>query len=374
MTSLTFGAPHYLPLLIVPAVLLAVWLWRVAARRRDLSRLLQRRVVPVRERFGGAGDLVFWAAQLVAATLLVAAVARPQAPSSIPRRAGLDLVVLLDASASMRVADVAAATVAASTGSVVESARDRWQRSMQFLREMGDALSWHQDRIALTVFAHIATPQIRLTRDPNTLFFFLDHLHQRPPFRLEDDTTWDTNLERAVAWGLRIVEKDEEIHGRSPNATMFVVISDGESWSGEVARAVARVTARGIPIHVVGVGSLRGGPLPAVQTPEGLEPSPGVSRLERAALQRIAAAGNGAYFELDRDGDRYIANAVVASGRRLAPALGVEQRADELYWWLLCAAAAVTLTGFLFLRRPPALGILLGGGVLSALLIGPLLF
>jgi hypothetical protein len=26
--------------------------------------------------------------------------------------------------------------------------------------------------MALTVFAHIATPQIRLTNDPNTVFFF----------------------------------------------------------------------------------------------------------------------------------------------------------------------------------------------------------
>lgn len=374
MTSLTFGAPRYLPLLIVPAALMAVWLWRFAARRRDLRRLRQRRTVPVRERFGVSGELLFWAAQLVAAALLIAAVARPQAPSSIPRRAGLDLVVLLDASASMRVNDVVSSPVPASTSTGGETARDRWQRATQFLREVGDALSWQQDRMALTVFAHIATPQIRLTRDPNTLFFFLDHLHQRPPFRLEDETTWDTNLERAVAWGLRIVEKDEEIHGRSPNGTLFVVISDGESWSGEVARAVAQVTARGIPIHVVGVGSLRGGPLPAVRTAQGLEPSPGVSRLERAALQRIAAAGGGGYFELDRDGDRYIANSIVASGRRLAPALGVEERADELYWWLLYAAAAAALAGFVFVRQPVALGILLGGGVLSALLIGPLIF
>jgi hypothetical protein len=99
-----------------------------------------------------------------------------------------------------------------------------------------------------------------------------------------------------------------------------------------------------------------------------------VSRLERAALQRIAAAGGGGYFELDRDGDRYIANSIVASGRRLAPALGVEERAEELYWWLLCAAAAAALAGFVFVRQPVALGILLGGGVLSALLIGPLIF
>ena len=164
----------------------------------------------------------------------------------------------------MRVGDVA--RVSSDTGVGARASADRWQRSMQFLRTLGDTLSWHDDRLALTVFAHIATPQIRLTRDPNTLFFFLDHLYDRPPFRLEDDTTWDTNLEIGIAWGLRVVDKDDEMHGRSQNARLFVVLSDGESWSGEVAKAVASVAERGIPIDVIGVGSLGGGPLPAVKT------------------------------------------------------------------------------------------------------------
>lgn len=375
MSELAFGAPRMLVLLVLPAALAAVWLWRAVRRRRDLRRLRAHRVVPIRERFGSGGELWFWLFQIAAAALIIFALARPQAQSSIPRRAGLDVVVLQDASASMRVTDAgrAAPDLVAPAGQA-PPARDRWQRSMEFLRELGDTLSWHQDRLALTVFAHIATPQIRLTRDPNTLFFFLDHLRERPPFRLEDGTTWDTNLERAVAWGLRIVEKDEEIHGRSPNATIFVLLTDGETWSGEVAKAVAQVGARGMPIHVVGVGSLRGGPLPAVAEDGEPARSPGMSRLERTGLQRIAAAGGGQYFELDRDGDRQIAATIVASGRRLAPSPGVEARADELYWWFLGASAAVAALGLACLRQSTALGILLGGSVLTAIAIGPWLF
>ena len=133
---------------------------------------------------------------------------------------------------------------------------------MDFLRLLGDSLSWNDDRMALTVFAHIATPQIRLTNDPNTVFFFLDHLHDRPPFRLEDDTTWDTNLEQGIAWGLRLLEKDRELHGPSPNGKLFVMLSDGESWSGEVARAIERAVREHVPLHVIGVGTLAGGDLP----------------------------------------------------------------------------------------------------------------
>lgn len=380
MIPIAFGSPGDLIFLLAPAALVVVWCWRLLVRRAELRRFARHRTVPMRERFRFSGELSFWLFQLAASALLIVAVARPLVPTTGPQRAGLDLVVLQDASASMRVADVARAGGSSGTASTApidqrRPVRDRWQRSMALLRELGDALSWHEDRVALTVFAHLATPQIRLTRDPNTLFFFLDHLHERPPFRIEDDTTWDTNLELAVAWGLRIVEKDEEIHGRSQNAVVFVLLSDGEAWSGEVARAIAQVTRRGIPIHVVGVGTLGGGLVPVVQPPPDEAPDPPrVARLERAALQQVAAAGQGRYFELDRDGDRYIANTIVAAGRRLAPVAGRKETAAELYWWSLCGAGAMSLLGLLLLRRPAELAVVLAGCAVTAAIVGPLLF
>jgi Ca-activated chloride channel homolog len=373
MRTITFGAPVYLWLLAVPAALALLWAARVVQRRASLRRWARRRMVPVRERFPLTGDLAFWFCQIVALALSIAAVARPLAPSSIPRRAGLDVVVLQDASASMRVGDVA--RVSSETGVGARVSADRWQRSMQFLRTLGNTLSWHEDRLALAVFAHIAAPQIRLTRDPNTLFFFLDHLYDRPPFRLEDDTTWDTNLEIGIGWGLRVVDKDEEVHGRSSNAKLLVVLSDGESWSGEVAKAVARVVERGIPIYVIGVGSLGGGPLPAVKTsPDDPPGSPGVSRLERAALQRIASAGHGQYFELDRDPDRAIASTIVSAGRRLTRPVTLQQTADELYWWLLAGSAASAAIGVLLLWRRTEIGLLFTAGAIAAIVVGPILF
>jgi Ca-activated chloride channel family protein len=361
MSEIAFGTPETLWLLIAPGSVLVLWLWRLISRVADLRRLRSRRVVPMRERFVGFGELLFWLSAIIASALFIVALARPKAPTTLPRRAGLDVIVLQDASASMRVGD-------AGSG-------DRWQRSMQFLREFGDALSWNNDRLAMIAFAHVATPQIRLTRDPNTLFFFLDHLHAKPPFRLEDDATWDTNLEEAISWGLRVVDKDEEVHGRTSNGRVFVMLSDGEAWSGEVAKAVARAVEHGIPLFVVGVGTLGGGPLPVVRTASGeLLDSPGVSRLDRASLQRIAAAGQGDYFEINRDADRTIANSIIATGRRLAPAIGPQEVSEELYWWFILAAALASAVGLLFIRHGVELGILLAGGVTAAVLLAPALW
>ena len=78
--------------------------------------------------------------------------------------------------------------------------------------------------------------------------------------------------------------------------------------------------------------------------------------------------------ELDRDGDRYIANAIVSSGRRLKPAAGVEESEDQLYWWFLISAAAIAWIGMMLLPRAAEVGLLFAGAVVSLILVGPLLW
>lgn len=358
--GLQFGAPHFLWLLAAPAALLLAWGWRLVRRWSDLRRLREHRSTPVRERFAIAGDLPFWLCLILATAAVILAVARPQGVTTVVGRAGVDIVILQDGSASMHVKDVAG---------------NRWQRAMAFLRLLGDSLSWNDDRLALTVFAHIATPQIRLTRDPNTVFFFLDHLSGRPPFRLEDDTTWDTNLEQGIAWGLRLLEKDRELHGPSPNAKLFVMLSDGESWSGEVARSIELAGQAHVPLNVIGVGTLAGGLLPESVDADGITvPSPGRSRLDRPSLQRIAAAGGGRYFELDRDADRDIANAIIDAGRRQAPTTTEEGQVQELYWRFLAAGIALAVVGAVFLRDRAELGLQLAGALATAVALSAVLW
>lgn len=362
---MTFREPDYLWLLVVPTALVALAIWRLARRRRDIALLRARRIVPARQRFAWAGDVPFWITVALAAAGFIVALARPSASSQTLRRAGVDVVVLQDASASMHVMDT-------------PGGRSRWQRSTQFLRRLGDALSWREDRIALAAFAHIAAPQIRLTRDPNTLFFFLDHLSQRPPFRLDDATTWDTNLELGIYWGVRLIEKDEEIHGRSPNAKLFIMLSDGESWSGEVAKSIDLAVSKNFPVFVIGVGTQSGGKMPVVpgldaeEAPEDRPPL--VSRLDRPALQRIASEGRGRYYELDRSPDGEIANAIVDTGRRLAPAIGSVEEYTDLYWWALYASAGVLALGLLFVRETGALLVLLGAAAAAAAALQKILF
>lgn len=315
------------------------------------------------ERLPVLGDLAFWLCLIAALSLVIIALARPVAVAAMLRTSGVDLVILQDASASMRVRDVQ---------------QDRWRRSMRFLRTFGESLQWQDDRVALAIFATIAAPQIRLTRDPNTFFFFLDHLQDAPPFRLEDDTTWDTNIERGIYWGLRLIDKDAELAGRAGragglgqptsgaglqpgqpgsrnNPKAFVLVSDGQAWSGEIAKSMAMVQERGIPLYVVGVGTTVGGVIP--------EPNRDPTRaavssvLDRTSLAALATAGGGRYFELDRESDRDIANTVIEATRRRAERGKMEETARELYWSALLLAAALLALGVLFLRDRASLAL-----------------
>jgi Ca-activated chloride channel homolog len=353
-----FADPLYLWLLIVPTALFIVWIWRFVRRRGDLKRLQARRALPVREQLGAVGDLAFWAAVLLAASLCIVALARPQALVSIVRKASADVVVLQDASASMYVSDVRP---------------DRWRRSVQFLRTFAETLSWQGDRVALALFAQLAAPQVRLTKDPNALFFFIDHLGDHSPFRLENTTTWDTNIEEGIRWGLRLVEKDEEVFGKNGNPKAFLVISDGQAWSGTVANAIAKARAMKIPVHVVGIGTSTGGMIPEPARPDGTRPPPVIrSVLDRTSLVQLAVAGGGEYFEIGDEPDRIVAFRIVDRLRRRADVVKEVESFDELYGRFLMAAAVVLVIGTAFLRKRAELAWQVAGALAVVLLLASL--
>ena len=345
---MTFREPLYLWLLAAPGALLIVWVWQVLRRRADERRLVRERVIPVVERRPRFGDLAFWATVGLAAICCILALARPVGRISLLQRGSADIVVLQDGSASMHVTDVAP---------------DRWRRSVQFLREFAETLDWRGDRVALALFAFHAAPQVRLTKDPNALFFFIDHLGNQPPFSLEDDATWDTNIEEGVSWGLKLVDVDKQLFGGNKNPKAFVLISDGQAWSGTVARAVATARARDIRLYVVGVGTTTGGVIP-----DPWKRPPLRAALDRGSLMQIARTGGGQYFELGRESDRTIASKIITNVRRRVPVAQEEESAEELYWRFLFAAAVFLCCGALVITSRLELS-WLAAGVLVALFI-----
>ena len=332
-----FGEPLYLWLLVLPAGLSLLWAWQLFRRRGDARRAVHERATPVRERYAFAGGLSFWLCLVLAVAALVLALSSPQVLASVAQNAGADFIILQDGSTSMRVNDVAP---------------DRWQRSVSWIRMFAELLSWQDQRVALALFAHRAAPQIRLTRDPNALFFFLDYLDEAPPFRLEDDTSWDTNIEEGIYWGVQMFDLDEKLYGERLSAKAFIVLSDGQAWSGKVDTALELARERGIRVYVIGVGSTAGGFIP--QLPAGVYDRPEDpihSVLDRQSLRAIAEAGGGEYYELGVDADQHVALQVLTDVQRRAQSTQREETFTELYWFLLVAAAGLVCLGTLLLKE-----------------------
>lgn len=337
VANFSFAEPGYLALLVAPAALFAIWMWRLIRHRIEVRRFATQRVLPLRERFGLAGDLSFWLCLLLACSLCIVALARPQARINVSQRAGADLVILFDASASMYVSDVLPS---------------RWQRSQQFLRTLAETLSWKGDRVALALFASRTSPQLRLTKDPNALFFFFDQLGEHSPFSLESDTTWDTNIEEGLAWGLKLIAADEALFGRSRNAKAFVLVTDGQTWSGEVRGALEAAREQRVTVHVVGVGTVTGGLIPEPVGDDGVAPPPKLRAvLDERSLREIARFGGGEYFEIGREADRDMAFRLIASVRQRASFSDDTTSYEDLYWRFLVAAAAALGLATLLLRK-----------------------
>ena len=169
--------------------------------------------------------------------------------------------------------------------------------------------------------------------------------------------------------------------GQEQNTGPVITVGGSEKmagrscWCPTARRGAARwrnrsqlAQTRGVPIFVVGVGTTAGGVIPDPQA--GPERPLLSSPLDRQSLGVIATAGGGRYFELGREDDRDIANAIIDSTRRRASTGGVNETFQELYWWALLLAAAFVGLGVLFLRDQAALALQLAAaaGVLVLLI------
>ena len=233
---------------------------------------------------------------------------------------------------------------------------------MAFLRRLGDALSWQDDRVApgrLCAHRHAADPAD--ARSEHRLL--LPRSPERPsavPPRGRHDLEHQPRTGRAVG----------AAHPRQGRGTARPVAERAacSSCSRTARRGAGKWRApstacatRTCRSSSSGVGTLAGDWLPEVEVAPTEEPAPhAISRLNRASLQRIAERAGGQYFELDRDPDRDIANAIVDAGRRLAPPREAAPTVIEYYPRLLTAAVALRRAGAA-LRPHPQRGVAAGG-------------
>ena len=264
-TGLTFAQPLWLlGLLALPFL---AWRQRRRTRRVGLRVGTVVDARPVRP-----GAAVRWRGlptilRYGALALALLALARPQERNvSRTREAeGVDIVLVLDTSTSMRATDLAP--------NRFEAARDV---AADFIRGRTS------DRIGLVVFAAKAFTQAPLTLD----YAFLQRmLATTDTGVLEDGTAIGSALATAVA----------RLKTSKAASKVVILLTDGQNNRGEVDPLTASEVAQALGVRVYSVGVGAEGASTTVETPFGPRRQP-AGEIDEATLQTVAERTGGRYF------------------------------------------------------------------------------
>jgi Ca-activated chloride channel family protein len=330
---MTFAHPNVL--LLLALLPLAAWLAVRQERRRQAALAafgdpaLLAGLAPLPE---PRRRLLRYAIRLGALGLGLVALARPQLgerPATVART-GRDMLVVLDLSRSMNVADVAPTRLAA---------------AKRIAAEIVSASPG--DRVGFIVFGGSAFLQLPLTADRDAFNLFLQAAST------DDIGDPSTDLGSALATAAKAFEHEGE-HG----AQAVLIVSDGESGEDDLDRPLDALKRRDIPVYAIGVGTPEGGPVPA-DTSEAPEPYHRdhigrvvVSHLEERDLRRAAEATGGAYARADAPAAiREVSARLSRLATRTISTHRATKRADRFQWPLGAAVAALAIEPMIGVRR-----------------------
>ena len=208
---------------------------------------------------------------ITAFTFAALALANPRSPESSQRvtRTGVDLMVVLDVSNSMLAEDISPS---------------RLERARQLLSRLLPRLE--NNRIGLVIFAGKAYLQMPLTSDHTAAKMYIASAN---PGSVPSQGT-------VIGEALRIA--DLSFNPNDKKYKSVLLLSDGEDHDENAIEQAKILASKGVIINVVGVGSQQGSTLKDPLTQQvklDANGGPVVSRLNEAALQQIAKAGNGSY-------------------------------------------------------------------------------
>ena len=213
--------------------------WHDAAER-DLRFLADRHLLDrLTASVNRSGRAIKTGLLLIAITLLITALARPQFGSRVEtvRREGQDILIALDLSASMVAEDVAP---------------NRLDKAKFAIADLINRLEG--DRVGLVAFAGNAFVQCPLTVDYGAATLFLNAM---APDMM---SVQGTNLGQALSVAMDAFSETDRRH------RVLVVITDGEDHENQMEEAVDRAVEEGVRLYPVGIGSTEGVPIPELNT------------------------------------------------------------------------------------------------------------
>lgn len=205
--------------------------------------------------------------------LLSIAAANPQFGTKTEevKSKGVEIMVALDISNSMRAADIQPNRLTAAKYAI-----------NALLNKLKD------DRLGLIVFAGESFVQLPLTSDYDAARLFIDAVNV------------DMIASQGTSAGSAIELAINSFDAKSPANKIMVLISDGESHDDDPVASAKLAAEKQIRIHCIGIGSESGVPIPSL-TDGGFkkddEGNTVVTRLNSDVLMRVAETGKGIFVK-----------------------------------------------------------------------------
>ncbi len=276
---MNFGNPNFLIALVIVPLLLGIFLMVFKRKRRLLQkfgnyRVLQKLIknTSVKAQYLKIGLVC------LAVALIVVATARPQY-GAIERplvRKGVDIMIAIDTSLSMRAQDIKPS---------------RLVRAKEQLR--GLLYRLRGDRVGIITFAGMAFVQCPLTLDYGIALDILDTIDA------SSVPVQGTAIGAAIRKAIDAFEQTEKGY------RVLILLTDGEDQGSDPIDAAKKAAKEGIKIYCIGIGSTQGMPIPLEQGgfKEDKHAHKVNSRLDFTTLEKIALATGGKAVKANPHGE-----------------------------------------------------------------------
>lgn len=249
------------------------------------------------------------------------------------RSQGVDIVFAVDVSKSMLAEDVAP---------------NRLEKSKQLVTQIINNLV--SDRVGIIAYAGKAFPQLPITTDYAAAKMFLQSMNT------DMLSSQGTAINEAIKLAMTYYDDDEQTN------RILIIISDGEDHSNVAIDAAEEAATEGIRIFTIGVGDVKGGPIP-IKNKNGIvlnykKDSDGetvITRLDEETLKSIAEKANGAYIN-GRNTNDVITKMKDVLSKMDKKEFEAKQFADfkDQFQWFLAAAIFLLFLDVFFLERKTA--------------------
>ncbi len=259
-----------IPVIILIFLVLQIWKYRTQSKFAD--KQLLNRLSPNKSVFK---SILKISVLCLAFACLALALVNPKIGTKLEtiKREGVDIVFAIDVSKSMLAEDIAP---------------NRLDKSKQLVTQIINNLA--SDRIGIIAYAANAFPQLPITTDYAAAKMFLNNMN----------TDMMSSQGTAINEAIELSQTYFDDEGQTNK--VLIIISDGEDHSEEAVAMAEAANEEGIRIFTIGVGDVKGGPIPEKKNGIILNYKKDnngqtvITKLNEETLQNIAAVANGIYI------------------------------------------------------------------------------